>query len=221
MLEIRKNLGCLYSANHVGRFFRLAVAHTIATPTRPFDFVLASRQGNKVQADLEQHFTRFLRLGQKHCVNIEILLNMVALSILLDAYPPKMHSKCFAIYNYLCTYILLFQISTRMSCIFSLSPTCFMRSRWYVREPKQYLPPRLYYTTLYGQTLDGDVRIQKIGFRSPSGDHCFSEARLDANNLQQNLFMLPLKSSQRCSFLRTCYVRCVCPQHWTRDDFAR
>jgi len=93
MLVVRRDLGCLYSAVHLGSFFRLAVGHIVATPNQPFDFVLASRRDNKVQADLEQHLSRFLQLGLKNNAVQESLVIMIASTIILDAYPPKMHGK--------------------------------------------------------------------------------------------------------------------------------
>lgn len=90
---VRKDLGCLYSAVHLSRFFRLAVAHTVATPSQSFDFVLASRRDNKVRADLEQHLSRFLQLGLKNNSVQESLMTMIASTIILDAYPPKMHGR--------------------------------------------------------------------------------------------------------------------------------
>lgn len=93
MLVVRRNLECLYSAVHLSRFFRLAVAHIVATPYQPFDFVLASRRDDKVQANLEQHLSRFLQLGLKNNAVQESLVIMIASTIILDAYPPKMHGK--------------------------------------------------------------------------------------------------------------------------------
>jgi hypothetical protein len=93
MLIIRRNLGCLYTAVHINYFFRRAVTHIVATPDQPFDFVLASRRDNKILADLDQHLSRFLRLGLKHGAAQESLIIIIASTVILDAYPPKMHGK--------------------------------------------------------------------------------------------------------------------------------
>ena len=53
MRPIRQSLGCLYSAEHTTRFFHMAVAHTAASSSRPFDFIGASRRGNEVNPDLK------------------------------------------------------------------------------------------------------------------------------------------------------------------------
>ena len=93
MRLIQQNLGCLYSTVHMSHFFHMAVAHTAASLSRPFDFVLSSRRGNEVQPDFEHHLSRFLRLGVKHETPQNSLMTFVASSVILDAYPPKMHGK--------------------------------------------------------------------------------------------------------------------------------
>jgi len=93
MRLIRHSLGCLYSAVHVSQFFRMAVAHTAASLSQPFDFVLASRRGNEVQPDFIHHLSRFLRVGESHQTPRDALMAFIASNILLDAYPPKMHGK--------------------------------------------------------------------------------------------------------------------------------
>ena len=93
MRQGRQILGCLYSAEHTTRFFRMAVAHTAASMSRPFDFILASRKGNDVEPDFVPHLSRFMRSGEDHQVSRDALMTFIASSIMLDAYPPKMHGK--------------------------------------------------------------------------------------------------------------------------------
>lgn len=93
MRQARQDLGCLYSAEHITRFFRIAVDHTAASMSRPFDFILASRRGNNVEPDVVHHLSRFMRSGRDYQVPRDALMTFVASSILLDAYPPKMHGK--------------------------------------------------------------------------------------------------------------------------------
>ncbi|MCJ1231936.1 hypothetical protein MMC12_008615 [Toensbergia leucococca] len=90
--ERRKNR-CLYSAVHLNDFFEKAVAHTAASIVQPFDFILASRQNNAVGSDYQDHLTSFLRLGTKHKISYDVMMGFIASTILLDAYPPLMHSK--------------------------------------------------------------------------------------------------------------------------------
>ena len=93
MRHARQNLGCLYSAEHTTRFFHMAVAHTAASISRPFDFLSASRRGNDVEPDFVHHLSRFMRSGVDHQAPRDALMTFVASSIMLDAYPPKMHGK--------------------------------------------------------------------------------------------------------------------------------
>ena len=93
MRHARQNLGCLYSAEHTARFFRMAVAHTAASTSLPFDFILASRRGNGVEPDFAQHLSRFMGSGENRHIPRDALMTFIASSIMLDAYPPKMHGK--------------------------------------------------------------------------------------------------------------------------------
>ena len=91
---LRQQLGCLYSARHVNRFFQLAVVHTAESLDQPFSFIAASRQENRVNKDCVQYFTRFLKAVDMHKIAPHLSLRVIALSIFLDAYPPKMHCEC-------------------------------------------------------------------------------------------------------------------------------
>ena len=93
MRLIWHSLSCLYSAVHVSQFFRMAVAHTAASLSQPFDFVLTSRWGNEVQPDFIHHLSRFLQVKESHQTPCDALMAFIASNILLDAYSPKMHGK--------------------------------------------------------------------------------------------------------------------------------
>lgn len=67
-LVIRKNFDCLYFVVHFNRFFRLTIIYVIITFNQFFDFIFASRQNNKIQANLEQHLLRFLQFDLKNNV---------------------------------------------------------------------------------------------------------------------------------------------------------
>ena len=71
----------------------MAVAHTEASMSQPFDFILASRRGNDIEPDVVHYLSRFMRAGRDLQVLCDALMTSVASSILLDAYPPKMHGK--------------------------------------------------------------------------------------------------------------------------------
>ena len=93
MRQTRQNLGCLYSAEHITRFFRMAVTHIAASISRSFDFILTSRRGNDVESDFVHHLFRFMRSEENHQIPRDALMTFIASSIMLDAYSLKMHDK--------------------------------------------------------------------------------------------------------------------------------
>ena len=83
----------LYSAVHLNKFFQMAVSQAASSILRPFDFVTASRLGNEVGREHADHLTSFLRLGADGGLSDDTMASFIASTILLDAYPPKMHRK--------------------------------------------------------------------------------------------------------------------------------
>lgn len=81
----------LFSATHFAAFFRQAVHHIARSFTHPFDFIKRSRMNNEVGLDYQGHLSRFLRLGYEHHLSPGALTFIIASSILMDAYPPRMH----------------------------------------------------------------------------------------------------------------------------------
>jgi len=93
MRNLRLRSRCLYSAVHLNKFFQMAVSQTAASVLRPFNFVTASRLGNEVGPDHADHLTSFFRLGVDHGLSNDIMGRFIASTILLDAYPPRMHRE--------------------------------------------------------------------------------------------------------------------------------
>jgi len=93
MRNLRLRYRCLYSAVHLNKFFHMAVSQTAASVLRPFNFVTASRLGNEVGPDHADHLLSFYRLGMDHGLSYDTMGRFVASTILLDAYPPKMHRE--------------------------------------------------------------------------------------------------------------------------------
>lgn len=89
----RRHYRCLYSAVHLGSFFQLAVSHTTASIRQPFSYIRASRQGNEIGPGYTDHIFSFLELGARLKVNFDTIAAFIASTILLDAYPPKMHRE--------------------------------------------------------------------------------------------------------------------------------
>ena len=93
MRNVRLRSRCLYSAVHLNKFFQMAVSQTAASVLRPFNFVTASRLGNEVGPDHADHLKSFFRLGVDHGLSNDIMGRFIASTILLDAYPPRMHRE--------------------------------------------------------------------------------------------------------------------------------
>ena len=88
-----QGLRCLYSAVHICHFFHMAVVHIAVSLTQLFNFIIVSQQGNKVEHNFIYHLSRFLHVRESQQTSHNALMTFVALNILLDAYPSKMHSK--------------------------------------------------------------------------------------------------------------------------------
>ena len=93
MRRSRLEHGYLFSATHLTSFFQTAAADVASNFNQPFDFVLASRCGNRIQPDHGNHLLTFLRLGAASDVCDKDVNEFVASTLLLDAYPPGMHRR--------------------------------------------------------------------------------------------------------------------------------
>lgn len=98
--EIKSSLRCLFSASHLLHFFNSAVKHMAHNPAEAFDFIKISRDADPVKADHYVYLQKFLKL----CVQFKISYNMVAAfvasSIMMNAYPKKMHRECWIVHTY-------------------------------------------------------------------------------------------------------------------------
>ena len=83
----------LFSATHLQAFFHQAVHHTARSLSQPFNFLLSSRARNEITEDYRCHLSTFLRQGQKLGTTFDSIASFIASSILMDSYPPRMHSK--------------------------------------------------------------------------------------------------------------------------------
>ena len=81
-----------FTAIHFESFFRQAVCHVADSATQPFSFIGATRINNKVGDDYKEHLINYIRLGKDFYLPYEKVTSFIASSILMDAYPPRMHS---------------------------------------------------------------------------------------------------------------------------------
>jgi len=82
-----------FTAIHFEAFFRHAIDHVASSVTEPFDFVQKTRMSNEIGEDYRSHLYAFLSLGKDYFLSYESLTSYLASTILMDTYPPRIHSK--------------------------------------------------------------------------------------------------------------------------------
>ena len=82
-----------FTAIHLESFVRRAVEQVANSVTEPFNFVKQSRFANEVQDSYQDHLITFTKLAKDYFLSYRSLVSFIASSILMDAYPPRMHSK--------------------------------------------------------------------------------------------------------------------------------
>lgn len=82
-----------FSAVHFAAFFGLGISHVAHSIREPFDFIGSTRVDNNVDEDYTGHVNNFLSLGNDYFVSWSKLTSFLASSILMDAYPNRMHSE--------------------------------------------------------------------------------------------------------------------------------
>jgi hypothetical protein len=83
----------LFSAKHVNILFKLALQHVARCVLPDFDFILATRQLNKIDNRFTDHLKSFLELCTAINASRDIILRYMASAIILDSLPPGMHRK--------------------------------------------------------------------------------------------------------------------------------
>lgn len=83
----------LFSATHFEAFFRYAVQHVATSIDVPFDFIANTRVCNRIEDDYRDHIAAFMSLSYEYFGSYESLTSFIASSILMDAYPPRMHGE--------------------------------------------------------------------------------------------------------------------------------
>ena len=83
----------LFSAVHMEAFFHQAFTNLAQSLDKPFDFISKSRTGNELDETYSDHVMIFANVCMENFVSMKSLSHFIASSILLDAYPPRMHGK--------------------------------------------------------------------------------------------------------------------------------
>ena len=82
-----------FSAVHFEAFFSRAIHHLATSIDQPFDYIESTRLQNNVQGDYSDHIATFMALSMDVFISYGSLTSFIASSILMDAYPPRMHGK--------------------------------------------------------------------------------------------------------------------------------
>ena len=83
----------LFSAVHLEAFSSRAFKNLALSFDKPFDFIIESRVGNELDGTYNDHITTFATGCNENFLSFKSLSSFIASSILMDAYPPRMHGK--------------------------------------------------------------------------------------------------------------------------------
>jgi hypothetical protein len=89
----RATASMLFSAKHLNALILQSMKQANQPAAVPFNVLEASRLNNRVSLDYGVHLTNFMVLAKHHRIPHEAVRSFVASAILMDAYPPGMHSR--------------------------------------------------------------------------------------------------------------------------------
>jgi hypothetical protein len=90
----RSAASVLFSATHQNALFERSLRHLRQPLEKQFDYIKEARHANPVAHDLDKHFENLLRIAKQHYIPSIAVCSIMASAILMDAYPPGMHSWC-------------------------------------------------------------------------------------------------------------------------------
>lgn len=85
-----------FSGTHQSALFDSALNHVSHSIQEPFDFARAAREANPLGTNYSAHVENFLSLTMAQAIPIEAVCSFIASSVLMDAYPPNMHSESYS-----------------------------------------------------------------------------------------------------------------------------
>jgi hypothetical protein len=91
--ESRTAASVAFSGTHQNALFDSALRHVSGTIQERFDFVRAAREANELGTDYSSHIENFLSLAKAQAMPLGATCSCIASSVLMDAYPPRMHSE--------------------------------------------------------------------------------------------------------------------------------
>jgi len=90
----RVNTHTLFSMVHIAAFFDLALHQFAASPLGTFDFISSSREDFPVSPSFPHHLKSFMDVCAENRVPDQIAFEYIASVVIMDAFPPDMHSQC-------------------------------------------------------------------------------------------------------------------------------
>jgi hypothetical protein len=91
MFDLRQKNHMLLSALHTASLFAMALEHTARSISQDFNFITASRIHNEVGSDYLGHLQALIGLSQSYKTEYNSVASLIASTIIMDAYPPRMH----------------------------------------------------------------------------------------------------------------------------------
>jgi hypothetical protein len=90
----RVNMHTLFSMVHTAAFFDLALQQFAASPRGTFDFISTSREDFPISPSFPHHLKSFMDVCAENRVPDHIAFEFIASVVIMDAFPPDMHSQC-------------------------------------------------------------------------------------------------------------------------------
>jgi hypothetical protein len=87
------NCHTLFSMIHITEFFDAALRQFAKSP-QIFDFIQYSREEYPVSHSFQHHLSAFMGLCSEYKIPASIIWDFIASVVVLDSFPPDMHSKC-------------------------------------------------------------------------------------------------------------------------------
>lgn len=95
--QTRLDSHTLFSSIHLAAFFEKALTRFSETPKETFNFIRASRDGNMVNGDFQDHINEFLCLSLENKLPNNIPVPFISSAIIFNSFPPGMHCKSHSI----------------------------------------------------------------------------------------------------------------------------
>ena len=91
--QTRLDSHTLFSSIHLATFFEKALVRFAKMPKTTFNFIRASREGNMVNSEFQDHISIFLSLSLENKLPNNIPVPFIASAIMFNSFPPGMHCK--------------------------------------------------------------------------------------------------------------------------------